>query len=648
MFQEPRMKLGAFSRLRTILICVVLLGLIQSPESAAQSIARLDPNDWEKLEESLRATSLDAVPDVTGAAQRWIEDLDATRIFLARNTSSTNFRDWMEYLDTEALAAALRDDGFPSQRKATTTAGREAIQLRYRLIGVAPGLELNVLQRLRKSTEVLIDSILYQNPEATLAAISKAFKELSGALPSIETKATARDFAAANQILQRLCSIGQENSKPAQSIRSHFSYPNASITVSSGPISSIIDRSVNESMPVRDCILGTRIVGTANLVGQVTGRLRPAIGFIQLQLSLNASLNSHNWGYNGPVRLRTVGTGTVNVTRLISVTSNRVSAGPVSTTANLSNRIVSIDHKLRLVRKIARRKAAEQKPAADRIALKKFREQVTQQFKSETDQASNLSIPNPADWLEPYLTRLDLDQPGFQIGSTSHEVFVDLTVARPGQVKSPTRKPSITSEHDAAVQIHETVINNLASPVLAGRKMTESELRGLADNISVHAESVPASLGHATGTSTETKPDSPFEITFHRDRPIVFESRGGKLRIGVRGTRFAQGGSVLSTELEIAASYIPARMLDGTWILVRNGDVEVNFPSRRGRRLSIEQTGLRASIKKKFAEVFPDSLLHRPLAIPANSPIAALASRRYRPSAIECQDGWLTVAVKQH
>ena len=79
------------------------------------------------------------------------------------------------------------------------------------------------------------------------------------------------------------------------------------------------------------------------------------------------------------------------------------------------------------------------------------------------------------------------------------------------------------------------------------------------------------------------KEDEPFELEFARLRPIIFEARDQTIKLGIRGARFTQGKRTIRQTLEITANYQPARMADGTSVLVRQGDVEVDFPGRKGK-----------------------------------------------------------------
>jgi hypothetical protein len=213
---------------------------------------------------------------------------------------------------------------------------------------------------------------------------------------------------------------------------------------------------------------------------------------------------------------------------------------------------------------------------------------------------------------------------------------VDATLRRHDQLSTVVRRPSIGTDYDAAIQFHESVVNNALSPLLAGRTMTEAKLDELLASVDRSPAADPPTAGG--------EPEPPFEIDFARLQPIVFDARDQSVRIGVRGTRFAQGRRELKRAMEITATYHRAESDDGRIILVREEEIDVDFPG--GRRLTVAQAGLRPTIKTKFDNVFPKTLLDRNLEVPSTSAIESLRGRLFKPVLVDATDGWMTVALR--
>ena len=635
------------------------------------SLERVDSAEWQQADRNIVADRFDAAskkisedsfPSPNGAKRQFLRDFESAKSFLSANTSERNFRSWMKFINADELVETLGSrDALTSSQNARKI-GREAVALRFRLIGMAPGLELPVLVKLRRSTEKLIDGVRFRDSDRSSQQIAKQMQKFADDIRDMDANPSAEDIASITQMIGLMESSGQSPELVAQ-LKNRFRSPNVKVMVSERVVQSAINRGINESRPVRDCILGTRIVGTATLGGSVTANVLPALGSARIEVVMNGAVNSRNVGYNGPVKFNTVSQGRVNARRMLYVNESGVRAQPVVATASLNSRIISIDHRLRLVRRIASRKAAEQKPRAERIGTERLRSQVSQQFTEQTDQASSITPPDPMAKLRPVLTRLDLLEPARQWGSTDNDIYVEATVADNDQLSAPSlpmwpsTRPSVGGLYDVALQLHETVVDNLVSPVLAGRTMTETEINDLlkqsgvekaqpsnASMVNSNSDSMALGDEASDQDSDKEKDEPPFEIDFARLRPIVFEARDQSIKLGIRGTRFSQGRRELKQALEITANYVPAQMADGSTMLIRTGDVDVDFPSR-GRRLSVSQTGLKTTIEKKFADVFPEKLLHQAFQVPPTVKMEAIAGRSFRPQTIDARDGWLTITV---
>jgi hypothetical protein len=190
---------------------------------------------------------------------------------------------------------------------------------------------------------------------------------------------------------------------------------------------------------------------------------------------------------------------------------------------------------------------------------------------------------------------------------------------------------------DATLQIHESLIDNLASTVLAGRTLTGQQIDRLIGSVK------PTTISRATPGSAIDPPAEQFEIEFASVRPIIFELRDQKIRIGIRGNRFSQDGRDLRSSLEITATYEPVDV-DGYKVLRRTGIVEVDFPG--SGRIGFQQVAQRRSIQKLFNDRFPETLLNQPIILPILAAVPTLSGRVYRARGIDSQNGWLTLAVR--
>ncbi len=606
-----------------------------------------------QLSESQRSTLLSAtlsakyslsettLPSRDRANEAFLRDARSTQNFLQANTSVSNGEAWLNYLELDALREAVNEDA------SVATQGNLAVALHERLIGIAPGLELRTLVQLRRSVSELIASLRYSDAEKSISQLERQLDAFEKRLGEFESIPTADDVASLGAVISVLREAKQAPSAVA-TIRSVFDEPNAVLTLNGSLVQQTVNRAVNQSRPVSNCILGTRLVGMASLNGSVTATLQPSIGAALLSVSLQGRFHATNRGYNGPVVLNTTGTGQVFASRNLLLNESGVTMQPAHVQVQLASSIDSIEHRLKIVRRIAKKKAAEQKPQADRIATEKLRAEVSEQFVRETSQSSSMQVGDPLAKVRPWLGRLDLVEPTRLWGSTHNAIFIQGSMRRDDQLGSLMPAPPVSGVYDIAIQIHETLIDNALTPMLAGRTVNQSQiepllsLTGNAPASTTKSNTSRDSL--ALDDDTEDGEEPSFEIDFARTRPVIFEARDGVLRVGVRGTRFSQGRRELSRAMEITTTYTPARDSSGNFLLLRDSEVDVDFPGRG--RLTIAQSAIKPAIQKSFGEVFPQVLGDQPFLVPAEAPLDAIRGKTLRPSQITANDGWLTVGVR--
>ncbi len=509
---------------------------------------------------------------------------------------------------------------------------KEAIAVRDRMIGTAPGLELSAVQKLRDAVDRFIDSLLFRNADQSMAMLTSQLQSLAEMVAQADDCPLPDQFNAISARVALLQSSGQAQPL-VREFRDTFNRPNAAIMIGSTLVAQAIGRPVVREKPVRDCILGTRLVGNALLEGNVNATLLPSIGTAQIHLNFVGTVSTANTGYNGPVRLKTVGNAQVTANRTMTVDALGIAFGTTSSDADLHTKIVCIDHKLALVRAIARKQAAKQKPAADRIALAKLRKQIGDQFSTETTQVSPVTPSELLTRAEPMLKRLSLTKPTQNWSSTEDAISIDSVFRRPEQLSSVVARPDLREPFAVAMQIHESAIENAFSVMLAGRTLNERRLSELLEKV-----------GQNKPANDEEESEQPFEISFSRSRPVIFEARDQSLRVGLRGTRFVPADRApLAKAMEITAMYEPVATDDGKVVLRRVGDVGVDFPRER---LTLGEVGMKPIIQREFSKIFPEQILDQPIRIRDDAKIQTLRGREFRPSLVEIADGWLTIAFQ--
>ncbi|MEM9645245.1 MAG: hypothetical protein AAF989_09640 [Planctomycetota bacterium] len=587
------------------------------------------------------------LPDFTASGQEVLQRIAAADEFLRRSTDDANYKNWLTYLDWQPLADAIEEESPPS------TQGRLSVELLERMVGLHAGLELSRLRQLRTSTQALVAASRYNNRERSIDVITKQLTALSERIAKMDGIPSTEDAAAINAVVGILVEANQTPGLVA-TLRGSFLQPNFRVHVPEHTVQAAVQRNVNQARPVNDCILGTRLFGTARVQGDVQADLVPSVGTVRMTLNLRGRFRSDNIGYNGPVSLNTVGDGLVNVTRSLDLTEQGATLSPAVANVSLTTRITSINHRLRFVRRIARKRAAQQKPQTDAIAREKLRRQVSQSFVDETNQATSAPPPDVMANVRPILQRLDIHEPTRQLASSDTAMFLWGQFASPSQLGSANAAPVVSSGTDIALQVHESIVENTVAPLLSGRTFDRDELNRLLAQAGVTmppAESTKDSgesgdddlaLGDEEVGSDPAEED--FTLRFARFRPVVFECRQQTLRLGIRGAEFTQGKRKLRRAMEISATYVPVQTTDGQHFLLREEEIEISFSGRK--RLSLSESAIKSAIKERFSRVFPETLLTKSYTVPQTISLPAFRGRVYRAGSIDSQDGWLTIGAR--
>ena len=128
---------------------------------------------------------------------------------------------------------------------------------------------------------------------------------------------------------------------------------------------------------------------------------------------MNADFASQNKGYNRSVVLNTRGTADVVACESISLGDNGlVSLGDTGVDADLQTTIDSIEHRLKIVRKIAAKQAAKKKPQAGAIGESRMENRIRGEFHqqlSQQIQQANEKLRQAMD--TPVLKRLGITKP---------------------------------------------------------------------------------------------------------------------------------------------------------------------------------------------------------------------------------------------
>lgn len=617
------------------------------------------------------------LPDLASSQQHLLEAMEAVEADFAETTTLENAAAWRRYLNLEPLREAIRSEGSTEQRGLLAEQVRLAKRLQTRLSRNFAGLERPAVETLRDRVEALRQAIRFRNPERTILQLAAQLKRLAELLRAVDRVLLPEDVTAITTVATLLEQAGQGDllSLP---LNETFANPNVVLLVDESLIQQAVMKPVLQQRAVNECLLGTRLIGTAVLRGEVSADLQPSAGNLVIDLQLRGTMESRNTGYNGPVRVQAVGDGNVGATRRMWLTENGIELAPTTATATLKSQICKIEHPWKLVRRIAAKRAADQKPLADAISRQRLENRIRNEFTQQTD-----GVFGPGDGRRlrqalKLFRRINLTPPERQLSCDGQTVRFALRQREAGQIGAAPPAPAVPSSQVVTVQVYESAINNLGTQLLAGRTLSRAEVELLLGDFSFTGgeesvlqppfiapkETLEASLaepsegggdsadddepaddaGQEPNLENETtaepetgEPLADVEVEFAEQRPLIFEARDGRVRVGIRGTRFRQGDTELQRALEITAAYRPVSFEEKTYLL-REGPVEVDFGGRR--RLGLSEVAIKTNLERAFEAAFPIALLNRSIRLPFGSATELSAC------GVECRDGWFSVSYR--
>jgi hypothetical protein len=283
-----------------------------------------------------------------------------------------------------------------------------------------------------------------------------------------------------------------------------------------------------------------------------------------------------------------------------------------------------------MIQRIAWKRVAQQKSQAEYIAARHAEERLNRQFDVDADELiadANLGFLD--DFRKPLLRRREFPRM-LHFRTTDDRLYVTALQANRYQLGAPTAAPE-TSVHDLSVRLHESVLNNFAGALLAGRTYTQDDVRTLAKDLND---------GELPPKFEQQENDEPWSITFERARPMTLSLGDNTIRISIRGERFTSGERQFA-QMNISATYQIQRDA-GQVKLVRQGELEIVPPGFVPGQdvLSAQQSALRTLIQSRLDDVFEEEIVAEGLLLPGEWEKIG----RMPLSVLESGQGWLSAA----
>jgi hypothetical protein len=597
-----------------------VLGVFGGLSAPSQAQLPEDPALWNVVNRSLGQLDASKFPDIAQSRANLDRHVESFERYL--DSSPTQGPLWKEFLKWDSLKKELAQE--PPNPETLN-------DLEKRFRQNYPGLEYSPFVGVRDALSKYVqEARISRDPNTTLQILKNRLSKISERMQLPDMR---RDPKAIHDLAQVVTYMKQANQSPelVSSVLGKYSQPNVRAIVSDDFLRKSFSRPVDQANPVNEVILGTTIIGQSILCGNVSPVLLDNPNQATLRLLMNADFASQNKGYNRGVVLNTSGSADVVACETLTLSDSGLQAlGDTYADAQLSTNIQSIEHRMKIVRKIAAKQASKKKPQADAIGEARMENRIRTQFHQQlTEQLSDANRRLREAMESPVISRLGIAKPTRNSWSLSDQLGLQWKVQSGTQLASDMPCPFPVDPCGVTLQIHESLVANLLDPVLAGRILRSEEMDGYA-----------AQFGEVAKGIQRKQDDGPWAITLNSFQPVetVFDDNLIKFRVSTQ--RLEREDQSLPHTATVEASYRLVQS-DGTIQLERQGDLNVEFTGKvqQGTRGVV----LRTFLKNKFEQLFREKLFDSPVRWSDRLPEQF---KDLQLCAVGIDDGWLQLQIR--
>jgi len=488
----------------------------------------------------------------------------------------------------------------------------ERVYRRY--IADYAGLELPVWRHVAEALRAYLDL-------AAELADSKAKAAYEDKLTELADRLEAFAEAGAPEELERAAlSLGWlERRRQAlplvQGIRRRLSQPNLYVNLTEELIASGAGRSIDETEPVRDVILGTQISGSGRTIGNVLIKLIPSPNSLLLETVLEGVNHAQTVGANGPARIGSTSRTTLIGRQRMSLDFQGFKVWAPQAVASAHSHIHGVwstKHRLvdRLVRRVAWKRIPRQKRQSETIASRHAESRLTRRLAAETNRELGVSNANYLEKFRNPLVRLNEFPTRFEFSTSTGEVRFLMQKDGLGRLAAPFAPPETQTRPDLLVRFHESLPNNFAQGLLAGQTLDRTHFEQLSLQY----------LGRIPTELEDEEPKGPWSITFAAQAPVTVRIGQDSAAITIRGRQFASDVRRFDEPMNITARYRLSREA-GAIKAVRQGELEIfppGFAPNAGRPLPARLIGFRNLLKHRFEKIFRPEIVSEGLILPGH------------------------------
>ncbi|MCH2183750.1 MAG: hypothetical protein MK108_17265 [Mariniblastus sp.] len=393
--------------------------------------------------------------------------------------------------------------------------------------------------------------------EANHDTLMKYFGDLSdptNRLAQAEVGKALGELADSNQAPQLISAI-----------RRAHSFPNLEVAVSGELINQLGGRTISETQPVRENILGRLILGEAEVTGDVSIDLIPDPHQAHLSLRLLGNVESDTYTRQGRITAYAAGSSEVEARRSLFVNTSGLFVSDAYVAASLESRFKGVSSKCRLIQKFARKKYMKDKALSESISASRLEQKMLTQFFDQTNEVLAEGQERIDQFQEKRAANVAL-LPEIFLTTTADHFHITGIKTSPYDLAAPVPAPETGDPASAvSIRLNETALSNYGSQVVAGKAYWNYELADQLEN-----------LLNVDMANLREGENGDWQILFSDKRPVQFEFEKDRFAVVVTGLRFRQGQNTINYGLSIKLQFKLVRR-DGKLYLERDGKAQVDY-----------------------------------------------------------------------
>ena len=505
---------------------------------------------------------------------------------------------WKTYLDWKVLLDQLAEEVEPNLEQL------QAVHAKF--TANYAGLEQRRFRRVADALGFYIDLLAVTALPNAAEHHAAQMESLAQALATYAAEPTAERTRSIAQGLQWLEQSGQA-AELVRAVHEQFSHPNLLVGASARFVVAGMGESLDYTQPLSDRILGATVTGLGHTTGTMDAELVADPNHAVMRWMVKGRTDMETVGRKRRVTVWGDGVTTFTARKTLTFDQSGFVGGLASSSArsDIWPRQLSAPP---LMGRLAWRRIQRQRSEGSRLVARHAEPLINDRLDQDAGEIILWANDAYASEFRNPLLRSRAFPRQVKFSTSNKELKVVILQAAQGQIGAPQPAPSFDLAHDIGIRMHETAFNNLAESLLAGRTLTDEEVRA-----KVAMFLTMTSLEEFSPNLDET----PWSITFAQKNPITVEFSDGAYTLVVAGERWKSGRRRYSAQMNVTVTYRIATT-DGKVRLVRDKEVLIAPPGfvRGKSRLPLTTLSLRRILQRKFDELFPAMINPEELVVP--------------------------------